>query len=131
MALKLVAGLLLCFVATALPVLGATLDEIRAAAVQGDPVAQTELGYRYASGRGGVPHDNQQALLWYRKAAAQGYAVAQTNLGYAYASGQGVRINLEQAADWFRKAAEQGYDSAQANLGALYLLGQGVPTREF
>ncbi len=43
-------------------------------------MAQYNLGVMYANGQG-VPKDEKQAVVWYRKAAEQGYADAQHNLG--------------------------------------------------
>jgi len=41
--------------------------------------AQFNLGYLYATGQG-IPTDNTQAALWYRKAADQGHSGAKSNL---------------------------------------------------
>jgi TPR repeat protein len=49
------------------------------AADQGLASAQTNLGTRYASGRG-VPMDAAQAVEWFRKAAEQGDTSAAFNL---------------------------------------------------
>ena len=54
----------------------------RKAAEQGDAVAQTNLGFTYAEGKG-IAKDEAQAVAWYRKAAEQGYADSQlTFRGY-------------------------------------------------
>ena len=58
----------------------------RFAADQGHPIAQFNLGFRYAEGRG-VPQDDGEAVHWYRLAAEQGLAVTQSNLGSMYAEG--------------------------------------------
>ena len=55
-------------------------DETKAAAEQGDAVAQNNLGYMYDNGYG-VPENDAEAIKWYRKAADQGHANAQYNLG--------------------------------------------------
>ena len=97
----------------------------------------------YSLGKG-IPEDEAQAVLWFRKAAEQGNAHAQCNLGLmlvvdtslrqasalGYALGSGVPQNVPQndeALLWFRKAAEQGDAIAQFNLGLLYYYGDGVP----
>jgi TPR repeat protein len=98
----------------------------RAAAEQGDAVAQNNLGIAYDLGHG-APQDDAQAAVWFRKAAEQGDAVAQNNLGVLYETGHGVPQDYAQAAVWYRKAAEQGYAIAQYTLGICYLHGQGVP----
>jgi TPR repeat protein len=56
---------------------------LRPLADQGDALAQTNLGFMYANGRG-VPQDYSKALEWFGKAADQGFAIAQTNLGVMY-----------------------------------------------
>ncbi|WP_084143817.1 tetratricopeptide repeat protein [Methylocapsa acidiphila] len=58
-------------------------------AVQGDPRAQTLLGFMFANGRG-VPQNFIVAAGWYRCAAKQGFAAAQYFLGVQYDKGLGV-----------------------------------------
>jgi TPR repeat protein len=97
----------------------------RKAADQGDAIAQSKLGWLYATGHG-VPQDYAQAVAWFRKAAEQGKPGAQFNLGWAYEAGQGVPQDYVQAAGWYRKAADQGEADALLNLGWLYDKGHGV-----
>ena len=75
-------------------------------AEQGNAAAQGNLGAMQHQGLG-VPDDDAQAVVWFRKAAEQGYAPAQAVLGAAYHAGRGVRQDYAQAVVWFRKAAEQ------------------------
>jgi TPR repeat protein len=98
----------------------------RKAADQGDALAQSELGWLYATGHG-VTQDYGQAVEWFRKAADQGNAQAQLNLGTAFRNGQGVPQDYSQAVEWYRKAANQGLVNAQFSLGVRYARGQGVP----
>ena len=103
-------------------------DEIakfRAAAKQGDAVAQYKLGKAYSDGEG-VDKDPRKAVDWFREAAEQGQVDAQAELGHAYMKGDGVRKNRRQAVEWLRKAAEQGHMVAQAALGWAYGNGAGV-----
>jgi TPR repeat protein len=97
-------------------------------AASGDAAAQCGVGRMYSLGKG-VPEDDAQAVLWFRKAAEQGDAHAQYDLGVLYYEGHGVPQDYAQSARWLRKAAEQGYADAQYNLGVLYYEGenQGVP----
>ena len=53
-----------------------TIDAMRAAAENGDPRAQTALGYHYDVGNQ-VPQDLTLAASWYRRAAENGYAPGQ------------------------------------------------------
>jgi uncharacterized protein len=74
------------------------------AAEQGDAEAQYSLGLMYDNSKG-VPKDDAQAAIWYRKAAEQGDANAQVALGEMYASGEGVPQDYGQAHMWFNLAA--------------------------
>ena len=98
----------------------------RAAADQGNPTAQTLIGYLYEKGLG-VARDDAEALAWYRKAAQQGHAPAQRNIGILYEQGAGVAQDHAEALRWYRMAAEQGNAGAQTNAGHLYEKGLGVP----
>jgi TPR repeat protein len=133
---RIIAGLLLVFVATSLTAAepnpnAKSLAEpdhiagIRAKADKGDAESQFGLGVAYAFGAG-VPEDIKEALKWYRKAADQGKTAAQYYLGLAYARGKGVAKDSAEAAKWYRKAAEQGYAAAQFNLGWMYDTGDGI-----
>ena len=79
----------------------------RAAADQGEPQSQTNLGSMYAHGEG-VPQSYAEAAKWFRLAANQGLAKAQLNLGMFYVNGLGVRKNKVQAYLWFELAAQRG-----------------------
>lgn len=102
--------------------------EIRRAAEQGDPEAQTQLGTLYQQGDG-VPEDDAEGVAWYRRAAGQGYADAQFLLGFVYSNGEGVPLDDAESLASFRRAAEQGHDAAQWMLGTMYVWGErrGVP----
>ncbi|MCL2384472.1 MAG: sel1 repeat family protein [Alphaproteobacteria bacterium] len=58
-------------------------------APQGDPIAQTYLGYMYSSGKG-VPQDYTVSAGWYSCASKQGVARAQYELGLMYDRAHGV-----------------------------------------
>ena len=89
----------------------------------GFPPAQGQLGGCYFKGTG-VPQDDAQAVVWFRKGAEQGHAGAQCNLATCYYRGQGVPRDEAQAIAWLRKAAEQGDEQA---ISILRELGQEVP----
>ena len=95
------------------------LEEMRVLAEQGDAIAQYNLGFMSASGRG-VPEDDVEAVRWYRLAADQGYAIAQYNLGLMYYNGDGVPEDDVEGVRWVRLAAEQGLAPAQYGLGFMY-----------
>jgi hypothetical protein len=99
------------------------LQKLLDAADQGVASAQTNLGFMYKNGYGGVKQNYKQAAAWFQKAADQGDATA---LGVMYANGYGVKQDYKQAAAWYQKAADQGVAAAQNNLGVMYQNGDGV-----
>jgi hypothetical protein len=78
------------------------------------PEAQYNRGVMHASGHG-QPHDDDEALKWFRLAAEGGHVLEQCNLGVMYASGRGVLQDVVQAWAWFEIAAGQGDNSAREN----------------
>src|SRR3978361_516394 len=68
-------------------------------AEQGDPAAQTYLGFMFETGRG-VPRNYTEAAMWYRRAAEQGDSLAQYSLGLLYDKGQGVPQDIVEANKW-------------------------------
>lgn len=105
----------------------------------GNAVAQNELAWMYATGRG-VEQDDAQAISWYRRAAAQGHALAQRALGKLYEEScvyvpdRVVVRDYDEAVHWYRKAAEQGEREALSRLARMYDEGWGVkrePERAF
>jgi TPR repeat protein len=84
-------------------------------AEQGHADAQYILGGLYADGRGGVPNDDQQAVVWYRKSAEQGFTMAQYDLGEMYNKGRGVPKDEELAYFWWLLSSAQGHDAAVKN----------------
>ncbi len=85
------------------------------AANRGNPYAQSELAYMYASGEG-TTQNYQSAFEWYQKAANQGLASAQFTLGQMYAHGLGVQVDKAQAHAWYKKAASSGFGPAKKAL---------------
>jgi uncharacterized protein len=68
-------------------------------AEQGDPLAQSYLGFMFETGRG-VPQNYTEAAMWYRRAAEQGDSRAQYSLGLLYDRGQGVPQDIVEASKW-------------------------------
>jgi TPR repeat protein len=64
---------------------------IRNAAEQGNATAQFDLGMMYENGRG-VPRDDAQAVVWFRKAAEQGLDAARAKLESKKAQDRGSSI---------------------------------------
>jgi hypothetical protein len=99
---------------------------LRLLAERGDPRAQTNLGYLYASGLG-VGQDECLAVRWYRKAAHRGYAPAQYNLAHMYLDGRGCERSEEEAVSWYHQAAGHDFAPALCSLGYVYETGRTVP----
>ncbi|AXI04038.1 TonB family protein [Aquirhabdus parva] len=101
------------------------LTAITAAATQGNPLAQVQLGQLYEFGQG-VSKDYAQALQWYRKSAEQGNAAAQFKLGFMSYHGYGVPQSYVTAVSWYRKAAAQNFVPAEHNLAFMAEKGLGM-----
>jgi GAF domain/PilZ domain/Sel1 repeat len=93
-------------------------DNIQQLAGQGDPVAQFEVGARYATGEN-VPQDYSQALIWFSKAAEQGNVAAQATLGAYYWAGRGVPQDLSKAYYWAILAEAGGDEGSKYRVALL------------
>ena len=103
----------------------------RAAADEGYPLAQTNLGVMFEGGQGGLARSDREAERLYRLAADQGFAAGQASLGTFYVMGRGgLRRDDREAARLFRLAADAGNAQAQNNLGKLYADGRGGLPRD-
>lgn len=94
------------------------VELLQAAALAGNPAAETRLGELHAEGLG-VSRSDGHALLWYRRAAGRDYAAAQYHLGNMYLHGKGVIPDKLKARDWFSRAADQGHTGATEQLREL------------
>ena len=99
-------------------------------AVQGNPVAQNNLGVMYLDGKG-VPQNMSEAVRYLSLAAAAGSSLGQNNLGGLYREGKGVPRDYVLAARWFTASAGQGNAAAMYNLGLMYEMGQGMRAEPF
>jgi uncharacterized protein len=103
------------------------LTAIRAAAHEGDPAAEDDLGGMYNMGKG-LPHDPGQAFKWFHKSAEQGDPESAFNVSVCYFNANGVPRDVPKAIQWLRKSAEEGYAMSEGMLGAIYKTGgPGVP----
>jgi hypothetical protein len=80
--------------------------KFRPAAREGNPVAQTYMGFLNQTGRG-TPQFRAGAAKYYQVAAEQGNPVAQYNLGLLYDKGHGVPQNYVLAHMWVNLAASR------------------------
>lgn len=102
-----------------------SIEELKAKAESGDPIAQNDLGLVYAKGDG-IEKDLVRAKKLFYKSALQGCADAQFNLGWCYESGKGTETKPKEAFKWYRKASEMGHSKAQFFLYKCYKRGLGV-----
>ena len=86
-------------------------------AEDGNPYAESELGYLYTAGKG-VPQDYGLAKHWYTKAAKHGLASAQYNLGLIYLNGIGTPVNKVFARKLFTLSAQRGFEPARSMLNS-------------
>ncbi|MBI5360646.1 MAG: HEAT repeat domain-containing protein [Planctomycetes bacterium] len=101
------------------------MDELRALAEEGNPVAQANLGVRYFYGED-IDVDYAEALKWFQKSADQDNYMGQNGLANCYRLGAGVNKDEARAFELFLDSAQQGYPSAQYNLSVCYMVGTGV-----
>lgn len=102
----------------------------RPLAVQGNPVAQNNLGIMYLDGKG-VPQSMSEAVRYLSLSAAAGSSLGQNNLGGLYRDGKGVPRDYSKAAQWFAASASQGNSAGMYNLGLMYEMGQGMKPEPF
>ncbi len=101
------------------------LDRLTALANNGNPAAETIVGFRYLNGDG-VTASPTQAANWLERAAEQGQAVAQGRLATMYAQGQGVTKDPVKAVRWYQASAAQGNRIAMHDLALAYHDGVGL-----
>jgi hypothetical protein len=104
------------------PALSIGPASLRQAAMNGDAIAQYEVGLRYAAGRG-VPQDLAASFQWHARAAARGLAAAQFRVAAMYERGQGTASDIGKARNWYLRAAQQGHVKAMHNLAVLSIAG--------
>ena len=90
---------------------GTAFRQWRPLAEQGDAIAQNNLGFMYAQGRG-VRQDNVEAMKWLWKGAEQGNADAQQNLLHMYEKGDGVAWKFVSIYTWAELANGQSRHTA-------------------
>ena len=94
---------------------------------QGNPEAQTLLGFLYSGTRYGDFRKNyKQSFNWISMAAEQDYTKAQLAMAKMYKAGEVIPENARKAKVWYEKAAEKGNLDAINGLARLYRYGVGV-----
>jgi len=109
--------ILTCFLMFSININADTFSEIEKKAVQGNVLAQAQMGAMYQLGRNGVEKDQQESARWMLKAAEQGLVEAEVFMAALYDRGLGVKQNVNTATQWYEKAAAQKNGTALAMLG--------------
>ena len=91
------------------------------AALMGDVMAASSVGYAYDRGLG-TKRDVRQALHWYRRAADMGSPTAATNTATIYRDARKFRLAFQ----WWKRSAEMNDDDAAVDAGYCYLYRIGV-----
>jgi TPR repeat protein len=81
----------------------------------GNPMAQSELGFMYADGKG-CQIDYEQAHHWFSKASSQGYPAGVYNLAASLEHGEGTQQDTVTALNYYHQLAENGYTPAVLKL---------------
>lgn len=102
------------------------VEFVKQCAELGIAEAERDLGWMHARGDG-VPKNEREAGILFRKAAEQGDAEAEFWMGGLCLTGQmGVPADQREAVGWYRKAAEQGHAQAQLIYAGLLANGMGL-----
>lgn len=102
-----------------------SLVEIKAAAEQGNRVAQHHLGRVFVLGEGVQP-DLKAAFDWIERAATQSYPPSEFIMARFYYTGHGVGQDNAKAFQWAKRAADHGHAEAMALVGLANRTGEGT-----
>ncbi|WP_140985529.1 SEL1-like repeat protein [Asticcacaulis tiandongensis] len=95
------------------------------AAKNGHAEALYKMAHRYDLGEGGLPHNPETALVYYKEAAIKGQPDALNAIGASFYSGEGLDKDPFAARKWFEQAALRGQPDAMFNLGVMLMNGEG------
>lgn len=96
------------------------------AAEAGNAFAQSNMGFVYDRGVGGVEVNSEKALYWYRQALLSNDPVALNNAGLIYLEGAlNVPTDHHTAVKFFESSAAQGNCAGLTSLGVAYEFGHG------
>ncbi len=95
-----------------------------------EPYALFNLAILYASGLGGVTHDQFKAYELFMEAAIREVPHAMYEVALMLERGLGCLQNFSEAAFWYEEGAKRGHLECFNNLGVLYKEGHGVEQNE-
>jgi TPR repeat protein len=96
--------------------------DLRAAAEQGNPIAQQQLGQLYRTGDG-LARDDAAAFHWTKLAAEQGLGEAEVILAEHYFTGRGTPVQAAEGMRWLQLAKAQERPVIWVMAGQLHLTG--------
>lgn len=94
-------------------------DHYEKSAAKGYYKAETNLGFFFLKGLGGLKQDKKEAYGRFFKAAQHGHARAMHNMASLLERGEGVTQSLPDALKWYEKAASAGDKQASIKLEKL------------
>ena len=100
---------------------GSSFEEIKAAAEQGDMMAQFIMGDYYSIPVGKVVRDDHEGFRWYLKAARQGMLQAQIKVRTQYSTGMGTKKDYVEAYAWAIVATAGGDEASVKASRDIYL----------
>lgn len=77
------------------------------------------MGDAHSRGRG-LPHDPEQAFLWWRDAAKRGHVQAMITLGIILTIGCGTPKDRDQSRYWLKRAGREGNKTTRSMLAKAY-----------
>ena len=98
-----------------------SFEEIKAAAEQGDMMAQFILGDYYSLPVGDIVRDDYVGFSWYLKAARQGLLAAQVKVRTQYSTGMGTKKDYVEAYAWAIVATAGGDEASVKASRDIYL----------
>lgn len=101
------------------------VERFRERALNGNAIAQNNLGALYLKGHG-VAQSYEQARHWFEMAAEAELPGAMFNLAMVYLRGYGVEIDINKSNALLQQSAQHGDRDAQFFLGLHYSNGTGV-----
>ena len=96
-------------------------------ALQGNKIAQYEVGLFFEKGVDPCIRNTEKALKWFEKSSAQGLTVATFSIGRLYANGIDDQYpDFKSAFLYYKQAADAGIVEAQYRTGLALFYGRGV-----
>ncbi len=103
-------------------------NEVKAAALAGDPQAQLTYGFWHEK-LNNLP-DDENSTEWFLKAATQGSSYAQYELGKSLLHGKGCQTDKVKGLEWLTRSASNGRSEAKELLAGLAAQGTTLESQK-